>query len=84
MGNYNLLLKIMESVSKAKYGMYKAATGIAASMMGTLKESRFLEKGVLTPEEFVIAGEHLTHKCNTWQWQSGESNLTNKNLPPDK
>jgi ubiquitin-like-conjugating enzyme ATG3 len=34
---------------------------------GTLKESKFLEKGILTPEEFVMAGEHLTHKCPTWR-----------------
>jgi len=39
---------------------------MAAAMMGPLKDSKFLEKGVLTPEEFVLAGEHLTHKCNTW------------------
>lgn len=54
-------------VDKIKYEGYKAFTNIAASFMGTLKESKFLEKGVLTPEEFVMAGEHLTHKCNTWK-----------------
>jgi ubiquitin-like-conjugating enzyme ATG3 len=42
-------------------------TGIVGSMQGTLKESKFLEKGILTPEEFVMAGEHLTHKCPTWR-----------------
>jgi ubiquitin-like-conjugating enzyme ATG3 len=47
--------------------MYKAATGIAAQMQGTLKESKFLEKGVLTPEEYVLAGDHLCNKCGTWQ-----------------
>ena len=53
---------------RAKNSTMDGAEGLtAASMMGTLKESRFLEKGVLTPEEFVLAGEHLTHKCNTWQ-----------------
>ena len=57
----------MESLNKAKYGIYKAATGIAAQMQGTLKDSKFLEKGVLTPEEFVLAGDHLCAKCGTWQ-----------------
>ncbi len=57
----------MESIQKAKYGVYKAATGIAASWQGTLKDSKFLEKGVLTPEEFVMAGDHLCNKCGTWQ-----------------
>jgi ubiquitin-like-conjugating enzyme ATG3 len=32
-----------------------------------MKDSKFLEKGLLTPEEFVIAGDHLTHKCPTWK-----------------
>jgi hypothetical protein len=55
-------------VDKLKYGIYKNATDFAAKyMLPTLKESKFLEKGVLTPEEFVVAGEHLTHKCNTWR-----------------
>jgi ubiquitin-like-conjugating enzyme ATG3 len=30
---------------------------VATPLMGVLKESQFLEKGVLTPEEFVIAGD---------------------------
>ena len=57
----------MDSIQKAKYGIYKAATGVAASLQGTLKDSKFLEKGVLTPEEFVLAGDHLCGKCGTWQ-----------------
>jgi ubiquitin-like-conjugating enzyme ATG3 len=52
--------------------------------MGLLKDSKFLEQGVLTPEEFVLAGEHLTHKCNTWKWESGKDKLQNKSLPADK
>jgi len=50
-----------------KYTIYKAATDLSGKLMGTLKESKFLEKGILTPEEYVIAGDHLTHKCNTWK-----------------
>jgi len=57
----------MESLNKAKYGMYKAYTNVSAQMQGTLKESKFLEKGVLTPEEFVLAGDHLCAKCGTWE-----------------
>jgi len=68
-------------VDNLKYQGYKFVTGIAASLQGTLKESKFLEKGILTPEEFVMAGEHLTHKCPTWRWESGKDNLFNKNLP---
>ena len=30
---------------------------VATPFVGVLKDSKFLEKGVLTPEEFVIAGD---------------------------
>lgn len=40
---------------------------VATPFMGVLKDSQFLEKGILTPEEFIIAGDQLTHKCPTWR-----------------
>ena len=33
--------------------------------------SAFLSKGVLTPEEFVRAGDELVFKCPTWSWEGG-------------
>lgn len=42
--------------------------GVAEYLMPVLKESAFAEKGVLTPEEFVIAGDNLVFKCPTWEW----------------
>lgn len=56
----------MDAIRKAKYAIYDKATKGIASMTGTLKETKFLEKGVLTPEEFVLAGDHLVNKCGTW------------------
>ena len=46
----------------------------------TLKKTAFLTKGVLTPEEFVQAGDELVYRCPTWSWQSGDKPY----LPPDK
>jgi ubiquitin-like-conjugating enzyme ATG3 len=57
---------------------------VATPFMGVLKESKFLEKGVLTPEEFILAGDQLTHKCPTWSWESGTDKLRNSNLPQDR
>jgi hypothetical protein len=41
---------------------------VATPFIGVLKDSKFLKEGVLTPEEFVIAGDQLTHKCPTWRY----------------
>jgi len=49
-----------------------------------LKSSAFLEKGVLTPEEFVNAGDELVYRCPTWAWESGEGKSIKPYLPPDK
>eukprot|EP01055_Gregarina_sp_Pseudo9_P001014 Gregarina_sp_Pseudo_9__1013@NODE_1655_length_1421_cov_90_128075_g1535_i0_p1_GENE_NODE_1655_length_1421_cov_90_128075_g1535_i0NODE_1655_length_1421_cov_90_128075_g1535_i0_p1_ORF_typecomplete_len284_score54_79Autophagy_N/PF03986_13/3_6e32Autophagy_act_C/PF03987_15/1_7e06_NODE_1655_length_1421_cov_90_128075_g1535_i05021353 len=48
-------------------------------------ESQFVQKGFLTPAEFVEAGDQLVYQCPSWQWQSCP---TKKNqvfwLPPNK
>ena len=50
----------------------------------TLVESQFIQEGVLTPEEFVAAGDMLVFKCKTWEWASGEPGRAVPYLPPNK
>mmetsp|Transcript_41708 Transcript_41708/g.75100 ORF Transcript_41708/g.75100 Transcript_41708/m.75100 type:complete len:351 (-) Transcript_41708:333-1385(-) len=50
----------------------------------TLKSSAFLTRGVLTPEEFVDAGDELVFKCPTWTWEAGDPSKRKKHLPADK
>lgn len=50
----------------------------------TLKSSAFLERGVLTPEEFVAAGDELVFKCPTWKWSGGDAAKRKAFLPVDK
>lgn len=49
-----------------------------------IKNSRFAETGVLTPDEFVAAGDFLVYKCPTWQWESGTESKRREYLPADR
>mmetsp|Transcript_44177 Transcript_44177/g.71915 ORF Transcript_44177/g.71915 Transcript_44177/m.71915 type:complete len:303 (+) Transcript_44177:179-1087(+) len=57
---------------------------VAEYFTPVLGSSQFKEKGVLTPEEFVLAGDLLCYKCPTWSWRGGDSNTNKPYLPPDK
>ncbi|MCO5550625.1 hypothetical protein L7F22_004114 [Adiantum nelumboides] len=46
--------------------------------------SAFREKGVLTPDEFVLAGDNLVGKCPTWSWEAGDPNKRKGFLPSEK
>jgi len=48
-------------------------------------ESKFAEKGILTPQEFVEAGNQLVQMCPTWQWKPASNDkLKRADLPDDK
>lgn len=49
-----------------------------------LKASKFKETGVITPEEFIAAGDFLAFKCPSWSWEGGEESKRKNFLPPDK
>lgn len=48
--------------------MLSLAKRIRETVTPARKTSAFLTQGVLTPEEFVEAGEQLVYKCPTWTW----------------
>lgn len=49
-----------------------------------LEKSNFHKTGMLTPKEFVEAGDFLVLKCPTWKWSSGNPLKRKDYLPKDK
>lgn len=61
------------------------ALSVAEYFTPVLKQSKFKQTGVLTPEEFVVAGDHLVHQCPTWSWSAAsDPSLRKSYLPADK
>lgn len=68
---------VLNSVKTSAYQVAEYLTPI-------LKNSKFKESGVLTPEEFVVAGDFLIHHCPTWHWCSCDTENLRPYLPKDK
>lgn len=65
----------------ALHTLYKK--GVEA-VTAPLSKSQFDEKRVLTPEEFVVAGDYLVHACPTWSWDGGDPKKRRQFFPADK
>ena len=78
-------LKDNETFHSVKNIALSGALGVGENFVPILKESRFYEKGILTPEEFIEAGDLLIAKYPVWSWMSCSNRDKNKNyLPNDK
>mmetsp|Transcript_9784 Transcript_9784/g.19218 ORF Transcript_9784/g.19218 Transcript_9784/m.19218 type:complete len:345 (+) Transcript_9784:467-1501(+) len=64
--------------------LHNVAHAVGEYVTPVLQESAFEERGVLTPEEFVRAGDQLVRTCPTWQWASGDPSKKRSFLPDDK
>jgi len=74
----------MEWFTSAKQKIHKTYIESYSALSSPLSVSKFLEEGVLTPDEFVKAGDLLVYKCPTWTWEAGESSKAVSYLPKDK
>ncbi|KAG0553930.1 hypothetical protein KC19_12G050300 [Ceratodon purpureus] len=64
--------------------LHEAFKGAVERMTSPRTVSAFKEKGVLTPDEFVQAGDNLVSKCPTWSWEMGDPNKRKSYLPAEK
>lgn len=71
----------MDGIGHKLGNMYRS---VANAFKTLPTESSFLEKGTLTASEFLLAGEHLVHRCPTWTWSTSTSGNEQKHLPSDK
>lgn len=67
-----------------RHALHSVFKQTAEYITGPLSKSQFAEKGVLTPEEFVLAGDYLVRACPTWAWEGGEEKKHKKYLPANK
>jgi hypothetical protein len=53
---------------QVKQKVYELYKGTVERVTGPRTVSAFLEKGVLSVPEFILAGDNLVAKCPTWSW----------------
>ncbi len=56
-----------QAFNDAKYSIYRNLTAVMGKKKPILTESVFMQDGRITPQEFLLAGDNLTHKCSTWK-----------------
>ncbi|CAH9090734.1 unnamed protein product [Cuscuta europaea] len=64
--------------------LHEAFKGTVERITNPRTVSAFKEKGVLSVNEFIIAGDNLVTKCPTWTWESGEPSRRKSYLPAEK
>ncbi|CAM9658660.1 unnamed protein product, partial [Sphacelaria rigidula] len=62
--------------------MLSLAKRVREAVTPARRTSAFLTRGVLTPEEYMLAGDQLVFKCPTWSWEGGDASK-NKDCLPD-
>ena len=67
-----------------KNSLLSTALAVGEAVVPVLTTSKFADKGVLTPQEFVEAGDFLVSKCPAWQWSAGDADKRRPYLPEKK
>ena len=71
----------MHAFRHAVHNVFKSSVEAVTPVRST---SAFETEGVLSPEEFVAAGDALVRACPTWSWARGSDARAKSYLPRDK
>ena len=55
--------------------LFQKYKNVADKLIPNLKNNDFLNSGMLTKEEFIIAGNYLTQNYNEWIWEKADSKI---------
>nr|ACJ73911.1 autophagy-related 3 variant 2 [Zea mays] len=69
---------------QVKQKVYEFYKGTVERVTAPRTVSAFLEKGVLSVPEFILAGDNLVAKCPTWSWEAGDPSKRKPYLPANK
>eukprot|EP00878_Enallax_costatus_P003154 GHUV01003354.1.p1 GENE.GHUV01003354.1~~GHUV01003354.1.p1 ORF type:complete len:301 (+),score=98.44 GHUV01003354.1:117-1019(+) len=64
--------------------IHSAFKKTAEAVLPPLSKSQYEEKRVLTPQEFVQAGDYLVRACPTWSWETGDASKARSYFPREK
>lgn len=67
-----------------RHAIHSTFKGAVESVMPVSTTSQFEDKRLLTPEEFVKAGDYLVTTVGSWSWSGGEEKKRVNYLPADK
>jgi ubiquitin-like-conjugating enzyme ATG3 len=74
----------MDSLNDAKTKIHGTFQQMVNAVKAVPTVSKFLEEGILTPDEFIQAGDLLVARCPTWSWQPGDPARAVSYLPKNK
>lgn len=69
---------------RLRHALHETFKSSVESISPARASSAYETRGVLTPEEFVRAGDALVRACPTWSWRGGGDARARSHLPREK
>ena len=69
---------------RLRHAVHEAFKSSVENLTPARTSSAYESQGVLSPDEFVLAGDALVRACPTWSWARGSDEKAKKFLPREK